>query len=314
MITELEGSRGALRGQRVLVTGASGFLGSHLCLRLNEEGADVYAVSRSAHETEAGQVHWWRGDLTDVAAVRRILTETRPHVIFHLSGLVTAVCGLELVLPTLHSLLVSTVNILTVAVETGCGRVVLAGSLQEPIPNQDEPTPGSPYAAAKWAGSSYGRMFFKLYGLPVVNLRIFMTYGPGQEVGKLIPYVILSLLRQQAPKLSSATWEGDWVYIDDVIRALVAAAHVQGIAGTTIELGSGTLVSTRKIVEHLLELTRSRIAPEFGALPDRPLEHVRVADVVQTYRTLGWRPSISLIEGLQRTIDGYAQTIKDGLA
>jgi nucleoside-diphosphate-sugar epimerase len=156
-------------------------------------------------------------------------------------------------------------------------------------------------------------MFFKLYGLPVVNLRIFMTYGPGQEVGKLIPYVILSLLRQQAPKLSSAMWEGDWVYIDDVIRGLIAAAHVQGIAGTTIELGSGSLVSTRKIVEHLLELTRSRIAPAFGALPDRPLEQVRVADVVQTYRTLGWRPSISLVEGLQRTIDGYAQTIKDGL-
>ena len=79
----------------------------------------MYAVSRNTHETEADQVHWLRGDLTDVAAVRRILTETKPHVIFHLSGLVTGVCGLELILPTLHSLLVSTVNILTIAVETG---------------------------------------------------------------------------------------------------------------------------------------------------------------------------------------------------
>ena len=89
MITDMEFSSRALRGQRILVTGASGFLGSHLCLRLNEQGADVHAVSRSTHKTEADQVHWLLGDLTDIATVRHILAETKPHVIFHLSGLVT---------------------------------------------------------------------------------------------------------------------------------------------------------------------------------------------------------------------------------
>ena len=71
-------------------------------------------------------------------------------------------------------------------------------------------------------------MFFKLYGLPVVNLRIYMTYGPGQEAGKLIPYVTLSLLRNKSLNFR-ADVAGDWIYVDDVIRGLIAAAHVQGL-------------------------------------------------------------------------------------
>ena len=291
--------------QRVVITGASGFLGSHLCRRLGEGGAEIHAVSRSARTNEGDRTHWWQGDMTDMATVRRILLETKPHVIFHLSGMVTAGADLEFVLPTLHSLLVSTVNLLTVAAEIGCSRMVLAASLTEPIPDQSEATPGSPYAAAKWASSGYGRMFGKLYGLPVVIVRPFMTYGPGQEIRKLIPYVTLSLLREQSPKLSSGKWEADWIYVDDVTSGLLAAAQVPNIAGSTIDLGSGTLVPIRMIVQHLVDLTGSRTAPIFGALTDRPLEQVRVADVTYAHKTLGWRPSVPLVDGLQRTVDWY---------
>jgi UDP-glucose 4-epimerase len=301
-------------GKEVLITGASGFLGWHLCRRLDESGAEIHAVSRIERANERNSLRWWNGDMSDIATVRRILLEVRPHVIFHLSGLVTAASGVDLVLPTLQSLLVSTVNILTVAAEFGCGRVVLAASLTEPIPDNTEATPGSPYAAAKWAGSAYGRMFWQLYGLPVVIVRPFMTYGPGQDIGKLIPYVILSLLREEAPRLSSGKWEADWIYVDDVTDGLMAAAQVPEAAGSTIDLGSGTMVPIRTIVQHLVDLTGSQTVPMFGALADRPNEQMRLADVAYAYEMLSWRPHVSLMEGLQRTVEWYRQRVEIGAA
>jgi nucleoside-diphosphate-sugar epimerase len=306
MVTRL-----AAHNQRVMVTGASGFLGSHLCRRLRDGGAEIYAISRSAHEDAGNRFRWLQVDLNNISAVHRTLLGIRPDVVFHLSGIASAVSGLELVLPTLHSLLVSTVNLLTVAAEVGIARVVLLGSLQEPIPDHADPTPSSPYAAAKWASSAYGRMFCRLYGLPVVNVRVFQTYGPGQDVRKLIPYVTLALLRQQSPELSSGIWEADWIYIDDVISGLVAATQVRDIPEHTIDLGSGSLISVRDIVGHLVHLTRSPVTPVFGALPDRPLEPVRVADLAEAQSALGWRPTVSMIEGLRRTVDAYRQTVED---
>jgi UDP-glucose 4-epimerase len=299
---------------KVLVTGASGFLGSHLWHRLGKAGVEIHAVSRSARASEGGAVNWWQGDLTDIVTVRRILLETKPNVIFHLSGLVTAASGIELVRPTLESLLVTTVNILNIAAEIGSDRIVLAASLTEPVHDPTEGTPGSPYAAAKWASSAYGRMFHKLYGLPVVIVRPFMTYGPGQDPSKLVPYVTLSLLQGNPPRLSSGRWEADWIYVDDVIDGLVAAAQVTAIPSSTIDLGSGTLVSIHTIVQHLVELTGSRAMPLFGALPDRPLEQVRVADLSCADAALGWKPTVSLVDGLQRTVDWYREDLKASAA
>jgi UDP-glucose 4-epimerase len=299
-----------LPGQKILVTGASGFLGSHLCSRLGEKGAEVHAVSRSLRTTHTSYLRWWQGDMADITTVRNLLHTVKPDVIFHLSGQVTALPDLELVLPTLHSLLISTINMLTVAAEIGRCRVVLAASLTEPEPGHAEATPGSPYAAAKWASNAYGRMFYKLYGMPVVIVRPFMTYGPRQDGRKLIPYVILSLLGGEVPRLSSGHWEVDWIYVDDVISALVASAEMPGIEGCTIDLGSGTLVPIWTVVQHLVNLTGSQVSPVFGALPDRPLEQVRVADTTYAYAKLGWQATTSLEEGLKRTVDWYARQLR----
>lgn len=293
-----------------MVTGATGFLGSPLCRRLRNEGAEIYATSRGAHKDAGECFRWLQVDLSDISMTRRMLLEIKPDVIFHLSGLATADRALELVLPTLHSLLVSTVNLLTAAAEINAPRIVLAGSLQEPIPDHTEPIPSSPYAAAKWASSAYGRMFCRLYAVPVVNLRVFQTYGPGQDIRKLIPYVILALLREQGPELSNGTWQADWIYIDDVISGLVAAAQIGNVPERTIDLGSGSLVSVRDIVDHLVRLTGSRAAPTFGVFPDRPLEQVRVANVAEAQSALGWTPMVSFSEGLRRTVAAYRQILE----
>jgi nucleoside-diphosphate-sugar epimerase len=295
--------------QRVLVTGATGFIGTPLCSRLLENGAEVYALSRSIQAPNSKELHWIQADLADISSVREIFDQVRPDIIFHFSGLATAATDVELVTPTFQSLLASTVYLLVSAAKRGCSRFVLPGSLTEPSVGHFNP--GSPYAAAKWASSVYGRMFFQLYNTPVINVRLFMTYGPGQNLGKLIPYATLSALRDESPKLSSGEWQADWIYVDDVVAGFLAAGSTPGIDGQTIDLGSGELTAVAAIVQNIIELTGREVKPIFGALPDRPFEQICVADTKQAYATLGWQPTVSLTEGLKRTISWLRERVKE---
>jgi nucleoside-diphosphate-sugar epimerase len=293
----------------VLVTGASGFIGSVLVRRLVEHGADVHAVSRNPPRTASDGVQWSQADLADLAASRQLFEAAKPTVVFHLASYVAGARDLALVLPTFASNLATTVNILTVAAERGCDRIVLTGSLEEP--REPDAAPSSPYAAAKHAASAYGKMFHELFGLPVVMLRVFMVYGPGQgDLRKLVPSVILSLLRGEAPRLTSGRRQIDWIFVDDVVTAMIAAAVAPSAIGRTLDVGSGELVSIRSIVDRLVRLMDSRIEPLFGAVPDRPLEQVRVADVAATRSAIGWQPVVELDEGLRRTIDWYREQVR----
>ena len=140
-------------------------------------------------------------------------------------------------------------------------------------------------------------MFHLLYQTPVVMVRPYMTYGPGQPSHKLIPQVILSLLKGEAPKLSSGKRPVDWVYVDDVIEGFLAAAHAPGIFGQTIDLGSGDLITIREVVEMIVRLSGVTVQPHFGALPDRPQEKIRVADTVAALEKLDWHTKTSLQSG-----------------
>jgi len=297
-----------LSGRKFLITGASGFIGSHLSRRLCESGAEVHAISRTLRHSEEKGVRWWQGDIADTGAVMNLFSVIRPEIIIHLAACVTGRRELEVVLPTLRDNLVSSVNLLTAAANGGCSRIVLAGSLEEPDSGEGQTIPCSPYAASKWSASAYGRMFYQLYGLPVVIARLFMTYGPAQlDVQKLIPYVILSLLQGTPPKLTDGSRPVDWIYIDDVTDGLLAMSQAPGIEGHTIDIGFGTLVPIRTVVQQLVELTDARTQPLFSALPDRPYERVRVADIADTRVKLGWKPTISLGEGLARTVAWYRE-------
>ena len=228
-----------MRNVDSLITGGSGFIGQHLCRRLCAEGQSVHATSRHPRASRPNGPVWHEADLADLASARRLFAALKPEVVYHLAGAVGASPDLGLVVPTFASLLASTVNVLVAASEAGCRRIVLTASLTEPPAVEGAQTPHSPYAAAKWAASGYGRMFHELYGAPVVILRPFMTYGPGQALFKLIPSVTLSLLRGERPKLSSGKASADWAYIDDVIEGFVAAGTAPAIEGATIDLGSG---------------------------------------------------------------------------
>jgi UDP-glucose 4-epimerase len=305
---------------KALVTGARGFIGSALCRRLIASGVEVHAVSRKPpadakhwsrafagdmrHAARASTIQWWDADLVELEAVRSLIRTIRPDTTFHLASLVTGSRSLEMVLPIFENNFMTAFNLLMATAENSAGRIVLAGSFEEP--DEVGSVPCSPYAAAKCSASGYARMFHALYQTPVVIAKIFMVYGPGQsDHTKLIPYVTMSLLRGEAPRLSSGIRLVDWIYVDDVVDGLIGCAQTPGIDGRTVEFGSGEMLSIREVVQQLSDLVACAVDPQFGALPDRPLERVKKADIAESYKLIGWRPSTSLRAGLACTVEWY---------
>jgi UDP-glucose 4-epimerase len=294
----------SLSGQRVLVTGGSGFIGERLCQRALEQGATVHAVSRRRRTSD--RVRWERADLTDHDATQDLLRRLRPDVVLHLASEVSGRRDRDLVLPMMQANLVTAVSVMLACADAGCSRLVLAGSMEEPDLGDAQAVAQSPYAVAKWAVVAYARLFRVLYELPVVHLRVFMVYGPGQrDLRKLVPYVTVSLLRGVAPELTSGRRAVDWIYVDDVVDAFLTAAAASGIDGASLDIGSGELVTVRAVVLRLRDLVGGEAQPDFGAIADRELERVRVAERASAAEALGWRPSTPLEEGLQRTVEFY---------
>ena len=292
-------------GSRVLVTGASGFIGRRLCRRLQELGADVVAASRQPAPGER-LGHWFQVDLTAAETARGLVAEARPDVVFHLASKVTESRERAAVLKTFHANLASTVYLLDAVAEHGCRRIVLTGSLEEPEPGDPVSTPTSPYAAAKWSASAYGRMFHQLWGTPVVLARLFMVYGPEQrDHTKIVPHVITSLLLGSEPRLGSGKRPVDWVYVDDVVEGLLRVGVAPGLEGQQVDLGSGKLVPVRAVVERLYTLLAAGKEPPFGAVADRTMEQVRVARAEESEEQLAWTPNVTLDDGLARTVEWY---------
>jgi len=297
---------GVFAGRRCVVTGAGGFIGTNLCRRLHQEGAQVYALGRRP-EAPACPGEWTACDVTDLTQVRGVLQALRPQLIFHLASKVSGSQSLEVVVPMLQSNLVGFVNVALVAKELECAGMVTVGSLMEP--DQRIPAiPHSPYAAAKFAASCYARMFAGTYGLPVAIARLMMVYGPGQlDLTKVVPYVITRLLDLQSAELSSGRQEFDWVYVDDVVDALLTIATRPDLAGETIDVGSGALTSVANMASGIASRLNGAHLLRLGALPDRKAEPTRLADVGRTVELLSWQTRVDVETGLDRTIAWYSE-------
>jgi nucleoside-diphosphate-sugar epimerase len=302
---------GSWRHRTVVVTGASGFIGTALVRHLVSVGAKVVALSREARR-DGGGVIWRQWDGRDGDALQALFAEFQPDFAFHLASAVTGKRELDFVFPTLEGGLVSAVLVLIAAAKQGSCKVVLAGSLEEPDPTDSGPVPASPYAASKWAAAGYGRMFNALYGLPVVVARIFMVYGPGQvDLNKFVPYVCLCAARGEQPRLMSGGRPIDWIFVDDVVDGLLCLGASDVADGRHVDLGSGDQITTRDVAERICRIAATGIEPIFGALPDRPMEQVRAADVASTAEQIGWTPSVSLDDGLERTYAFYLAEVSD---
>ena len=303
------GNSTALSDCKALVTGASGFIGSHLCRKLLALGVSVFAVSRSEAVIEHELLDYRQVDLADFESTEALITDVRPDYVFHLASHVMGALDLKHVLPAFHSNLQTTVNLLTALAENGCKRVVLTGSLVEPAEGELHTIPSSPYAAAKWASSHYAKMFHAVFGLPATTARVFMVYGPGQkDLTKLIPYVIRTIHNGGVPEISGGERLIDWIYVDDVVRGFLAMATAPDVDGKYVDLGSGNLIATRDIVLCIARIMGGDVRPKFGALKDRPMEPVCTANVERSLELTGWRPEVLLDDGLRQTIEFFTKS------
>lgn len=296
---------GVPAGSVALVTGGAGFIGSHLCEKLTRAGMSVHSASRREHPGSPFFRHH-AVDLQDFGAVSRLMDAVRPDYVFHLASHVQGAPDLKHVLPAFHGNLETTVNLLTAVAERGCRRFVMTGSFMEPTAKPGDTTPTSPYAAAKWASGAYGRLFHALYGVPFTTARVFMVYGPAQQdLTKLVPYSILRLLKGEAPSITSGKRLVDWVYVEDVAEGFLRLALAGDAVGATVDLGSGSLISTVDLVSTICRLVDPALVPNVGALPDRPMEPTGAARIDESLKLIGWSPRVSLEEGLRRTIEFY---------
>ncbi|MFB9894425.1 NAD-dependent epimerase/dehydratase family protein [Planobispora takensis] len=288
------------------MTGATGFIGSHLVRRLTGMGAEVHAVSRRPRDAEYGEV-WHVADLRDPRATAGLFDSARPDVVVHLASEVNGARNVETVLLTMENNLTTTVNLLSAASGAPDVRMLLTGSSEEPRPGNDHTPAPSPYAMAKWAASGYAELFHRLWSVPYTILRPTMVYGPGQrDTTKLVPYVTLSLLRGEEPALTSGAKLADWVYVGDVVNAFVAAYETDRAVGRCFDIGTGVGTSVRDTVELLFSIVGGPARPRFGSVSDRPMDVRQTADPGPAAEVLGWRPEVGLEEGLKRTVAWYA--------
>jgi len=294
-----------LAGRRVLIIGATGFIGSHLVEYLAGHGAVVFCAARriDLSTQPALGLTWFACDASDPEQVSRIFRQAAPDIVYQLTSESFGGQDLSLIPNSIRNDLVATLNVLTEAAARKT-RVILAGSFEEPD-GAVSPTPSSPYAAAKWAAGGYARMISALHGLEVVCLRLMMVYGPRQKEYKVVPYLINKLLRDETADLSACERHLDWIFIDDVVAALAAAGEKPWRDSGAIDIGSGRMVRLRVMLQAVADMMGKTHLVRFGTAVQRKMEREGAADNCRASDILGWAPTTSFDQGMLKTIDYY---------
>ncbi len=287
-----------LSGARILVTGASGFLGAAVVQELLSTGARVQVFLREDDDVQRlreslGAVERQDGDLRTYSTVRRAVERANPDLVIHL-----AAAGVtEPFLPVQQALrhnVGGTLNLIQAV--KGRAKLVLART-----PGEREAT--NAYAASKAAAWQFARMYARAEGQAIQGVMPFQVYGPGQASGQVIPSVIHQATRGEDFPMTHGAQIRDWVHREDVARGFRLAAERGAYEGGTVELGTGVGTSLLEVVEMIYRLTRRGGKPLPGALPARPGEaSTQVADAESTQGAIGWRAAVSLEEGLKRLI------------
>jgi nucleoside-diphosphate-sugar epimerase len=315
-----------LAGARVLVTGASGFIGSHLTRRLVQDGAVVHALTSnvsSVYPTRLvdlrDRITLHSGSITDRSAMDVVTDAARPDVVMHLAAYTHVGKSWERVDECVQVNVQGTVHLLQALARRGYDRFVYTGTseiygdVEVPFREDGPVNPISPYSVAKYAGEHYCRMFARGRKWPIVMLRPFNAYGPWQSPDRVIPEIIGRALKGQPLLMTQGLQTREFNYVEDLADGFVRAAVADGAVGEIVNLGCGREITMRDLATTLLRLLDDPIEPQFGALPERPTEIVRMrADAAKAQALLGWTPQTSLEVGLQRTIDWYRAELGRG--
>ena len=297
-----------------LITGAAGFLGSALANSLAREGHQVRGLddlSTGDPRTLSPDVHFTRGDVNDRPRLWTLLQEV--DVVYHLAARVSVP---ESVLYPRDYNAVNvggTVSLMEAIHDVGVKRVVLAssGAVYGDIPDQPLredmiPNPRSPYAVSKLAAEYYVRTIGSLWGIETVSLRIFNAYGPGQHLPPSHPPVVPHYLKQALRggtlvAHGDGTQTRDYIYVDDVVAAMIAAATAPRIDGLVINVGSGEECPVKELVRDVLRVTGSKANVVYNAQSSGGVSRMR-ADLSLAREKLRFQPSIKLEEGLRLTL------------
>ncbi len=298
-----------------LVTGAAGFLGSALANRLAREGHQVRGyddLSAGDPSRLSADVLFTRGDVTDRPKLWTLLQEI--DCVYHLAAKVSV--PESILYPREYNIINvgGTVSVMEAMRDVGVRRVILisSGAIygdqgQQPLVESAPPNPGSPYAVSKLAAEHYVHTIGALWGIETVALRVFNTYGPGQPLAAAHPPVVPHFLRQVSHGGSmvihgKGEQTRDFVYLDDVVSAMIAAASAPTINRSVINIGSGTETSIQSLGQSVLEAVG--ITSEWIYKEDQDAGPSRMcADIRLAKEKLGYRPRFSLQEGLERMIN-----------
>ncbi len=302
-----------------LITGAAGFLGSSLANHLAREGHQVRGLddlSAGNPQSLAPGVHFTRGDVNDRPKLWTLLQDV--DVVYHLAARVSVP---ESVLYPREYNAVNvggTVSLMEAMRDVGVRRVVLASSGavygdlgEQPIKESAHPDPRSPYAVSKLAAEYYVKTIGSLWGMETVALRIFNAYGPGQNLPPSHPPVVPYFLRQaQRGGTLVVHADGnqtrDYVYVDDVVSGLVAAATAPSVDGMVINIGSGTETSIHELVEIVLGVTGGKAEVIYNQHTSGGVSRM-CADLTLASQKLNYKSSIPLEQGLRLTLQRDAR-------
>lgn len=300
---------------RFLVTGGAGFLGRALANRLVAGGHAVHVLDDLSNGDAArldSRVAFTQGDVDNVPLLWSLLQDV--DCVYHLAARVSVPQSVLYPREYERVNVGGTVSLMEAMRDTGIGRVILTSSgaiygaqPRQPVRETDVPHPDSPYAVSKWSAEQYIHTIGALWGLETVALRVFNAYGPGQSLPVSHAPVVPRFLHQALTGGSIMIFgDGrqtrDYVFVDDVVDALVRAATATGINRAVINIGSGQETSVADLVEYVARATGRRVNvirnPEKGGGVPR-----LAADVSCAEDLLGFRPAIDLAEGLRLTLE-----------
>ena len=300
----------ALSRERVLITGGGGFVGACLARALITDGQEVHLLLR-------GRTNPWRlaeledryeahaGDICDASAVLRAVEASRPEVVYHLAahGAYPSQRDRDAILATN---ILGTANLLNALKGHDYYRLVNVGSSSEyghknqPMRSDDRLEPRSDYAVSK-AAATHLCMAEAFKGRPVVTVRVFSAYGPWEEPTRLVPYVMRCCSLGKSPEVTAGRQPRDFIYVDDVVDLLRAAATHTEARGQILHAGTGRQHSVRDMIETILSVCGDGVKAQFGAEATRPDEPVQwVADIERTRGSTGWQPRFDLRSGIAR--------------
>jgi len=315
--------------KKVLVTGAGGFIGSHLIERLIDLGAYAKSFVRYNSRNDWGlleiippqkrdSLEIVSGNLQDYDAVYSAAKDV--DVIFHLGSLISIPYSYNRPRDTIENNVLSTLNILTAARDLGVEKVVHTSSsevygtaLYVPI-DEKHPLQGqSPYSASKIGADKIAESFFCSFDLPVATIRPFNTYGPRQSARAIIPTIITQAIEQETIKLGSLFPTRDYTYVKDTVNGFIRMAESKSSIGEVINIGSNFEISMGDLAQRISSLLNKDIKIMQDSSRVRPIksEVKRLwCDNTKAKRLLDWEPQVTLDEGLQETIEWISENKK----